>query len=219
MLSFLFLASVANANNAFSASNEFMTATQRITARLQAEMYMPVQSGRRLADLKPCRWSVDKECEMTPQFALSTDEAANKPDLKAYGEAAVKCEANKKEADCGKDATCEFKSSKCTLSGQESQKYLMKILKVDSKCGAFVKAAMSQTQPKDACNKNAKADCANTCEWHASFDYDKDTSKCVDTSECATKRVNDPKDPFGLKQACPDMTATQKDTCDKKSRL
>jgi hypothetical protein len=78
---FLFLASVANANNAFSASNavanannafgasnQFMAAAQRFTSQLQAQMYISVQNGRRLSSTngtKPCQWQAsDKKCNL-----------------------------------------------------------------------------------------------------------------------------------------------------------
>jgi len=219
MLSFLFLASVANANNAFSASNEFMAAAQRITSQLQAEMYMPVQSGRRLGNLKPCCWMAsDKQCDMNPQFALQSGALDDKPDVKAWASGIMKCEAIKTQADCGKDATCEFKNNKCTMNEQEMRKFMMKVMQID-KCGAFVKAMMNPPAPKaDACNdKKDKAGCTGACEWEQSYDYDDDTKKCIDESKCVTKPVRDPKDIFGIKQACPDMTDTQKDTCDKKA--
>jgi len=77
---------------------------------------------------------------------------------------------------------------------------------------------MNPPAPKaDACNKKDKAGCTDTCAWQSSYNYDEDTKKCIDESKCITKPVHDPKDPFGLKQQCPDMTDAQKDTCDKKA--
>jgi len=213
MLSFLFLASVANANNAFSASNEIMAAAQRFTSQL---MYFPAQNGRRLSSTKPCNWE-DNRCDLTPQFALQSGQLEKYPDTKAFIVTVEACAAIKKQADCEKNTKCHFKSNKCSINDQENSKFMMKAMKIE-KCGDFVKAQLNPpTQAADPCSKKDKAGCTGTCQYGEYHSFDEDTKKCTLNSSCETKHVHDPKDPYGIKKACPKMTDSQKDTCDKKA--
>jgi len=212
MLSFLFLASVANANNAFSASNEIVAAAQRFTSQLKAEMYFSAQNGRRLSSTKPCEW-LHSKCDLSQQFALQSGQLEKYPDTKAFLETSKTCEAIKAKADCEKNAKCQFQDNKCWLSDQEGSKFMMKVMKIE-KCGEFVKAAMAPP-PADDCNKKDKAGCTAACEWQEEYNFD--DKKCKDESKCVTKHVHNPKDPFGIKTACPKMKDTEKDACDKKT--
>jgi len=215
MLSFLFLVSVANANNAFSASNEFTAAAQRLTSQLQAQMYIPTQNGRRLSSAKPCRWK-DEKCHLDPQFTLDSGELDKYPHTKTWTLLGVKCEALKTQADCGKEAKCKFKDNKCSTSDEEGSAFMNKVIDFDS-CGAVIKATLNRpAAPEDVCNKKDKTGCTDTCEWQEEYSVDGDNKKCNDDSKCVTKHVDDPNDPYQLKKKCPTMTDTQKDECEKK---
>jgi len=219
MLAFLFLASVANANNAFSASNEFMAVAQRFASQLQAQMGIHAQNGRRLSSTKPCEWNdKGKHCDLSATFALQSGELDNYPDTKTWALVVEKCRKIKAQADCGSEDKCQFKENECQISDKQNNDFMFKVMKIEE-CGDFVVATMNQQAQRDAdaCLKKDKSACTGTCYWQNEYVPDDDNKKCKDDSKCRSKSPpHDPKDPFGLKRECPKMTAAQKDACEKK---
>ena len=111
-----------------------------------------------------------------------------------------KCEALKTQADCGKEAKCQFKDNKCSTSEKQNSPYA-------KSCGAFLKATLNQhaAAPEDACNKKDKTGCTDTCKWQEIHTLDDDKKKCKVDSKCVTRN------------RCPSMTDAQKDVCNKKA--
>jgi len=220
MLSFLFLASVANANNAISASNEIMAVAQRFASQLQAQMDIHAQNGRRLSSTKPCEWhDKNKHCDLSATYALQSGFLENYPDTKNWALLHEKCRKIKAQADCGKDNQCQFRDNECQIGDKENNDFMFKVMKIEE-CGDFVIATMNQQaqQAADACLKKDKSACNGTCYWQNEYVPDDDNKKCKDESKCRSKPPpHDPKDPFGFKWACPKMTAAQKDACEKKA--